>query len=348
MPSTTKKQTVLVVDDTPINLEVLSGILQPEYHVKAALNGQQALKIADSDPPPDMILLDIMMPGMDGYAVCRKLKSNPETEKIPVIFVTAKAEIEDETKGLEMGAVDYIIKPVSPPIVMVRVRTQLALYDQNRELEHKVQQRTAELHQSRLEIIHRLGRAAEYKDNQTGMHVIRMSHYARIIAQTISANRAWVELIYNAAPMHDIGKIGTPDAILQKSGKLDEKEWGVMRKHPEIGVEIIGDNPSELLQMAKEIALGHHEKWDGSGYPAGLKGESIPLSARIVSLADVFDALTTERPYKQAWPTEKAVEYIDQQSGRQFDPELVAVFHRALPEIMRIKTNYAEDIVNKG
>ena len=341
------KQTVLVVDDTPDNIKILNGILRSDYKVKAALSGEKALDIAQSESQPDIILLDIMMPEMDGYEVCRKLKNNPTTEKIPIIFVTAMSEIEDEKKGLELGAVDYITKPVSPAIVLARIRTHLALYDQSRELERKVQERTEELNHTRLEIIQRLGRAAEYKDNETGLHVIRMSHYSRLIASEMNANEEWVELIFNAAPMHDIGKIGIPDAYLLKQGKLNDTEWELMTNHPEFGVAILGDNSSELLQMAKEIALNHHEKWDGSGYPNGLKGEEIPLSARIIAIADVFDALTTVRPYKQAWPVEKAVNYIDENSGSHFDPNLVSIFQRALPEILKIKEAYAEQSIDE-
>ena len=336
------KQTVLVVDDTPVNIDVLNGVLRSHYKVKAAPNGEKALKIAQSASQPDIILLDIMMPIMDGYEVCRQLKSNPVTNKIPIIFVTAMSEVEDEKKGLDVGAVDYITKPINPAIVLARVRTHLALYDQTRELEKKVRERTAELIDTRLEIIRRLGRAAEYKDNQTGLHVIRMGHYSRLIAAHMNANEEWVECLFLAAPMHDIGKIGIPDANLLKPGKLNDQEWDVMRKHPEFGAEIIGDNDSELLQMAKEIALNHHEKWDGSGYPKGLKGEEIPLTARIIAVADVFDALTTGRPYKQAWSVEDTVNFIDENSGTHFDPDLVVVFHKALPEILKIKDQYAE------
>ena len=340
------KQTVLVVDDTPENIQILNGVLRPNYKVKAAPNGEKAIKIAQSASQPDIILLDIMMPEMDGYEVCRKLKSNPITQKIPIIFVTAMSEVEDEKKGLDMGAVDYITKPINPAIVLARVRTQLALYDQTRELEKKVQERTAELNSTRMEIIRRLGRAAEYKDNETGLHVIRMSHYSRLIATQINANEEWVELLFNAAPMHDIGKIGVPDANLLKPGKLNDEEWALMRKHPEFGGEILGDNDSELLQMAKEIAVNHHEKWDGSGYPKGLQKEEIPLTARIIAIADVFDALTTERPYKKAWPVERAVKFIEDNAGSHFDPELVAVFIKALPEILIIKDQYAEQTIS--
>jgi putative two-component system response regulator len=342
-----EKQTILVVDDTPDNIDVLSGILRPTYKVKAALDGEKALRIAHTEPQPDIILLDIMMPGMDGYEVCERLKSDPLTAKIPVIFVTAKSEIRDEQKGFELGAVDYITKPVSPPIVQARVRTQLAIYDQNRELERKVRERTEELNQTRLEIIRRLGRAAEYKDNETGLHVIRMSHYARLLAAAISDDEEWVDLVYNAAPMHDIGKIGIPDSILLKKGKLNDDEWHIMRQHPNYGAEIIGDLSFKLLKMAREIALTHHEKWDGSGYPNGLKGEEIPLASRIIAIADVFDALTTERPYKKAWSIEDTVRLIDRESGSHFDPNITPLLHEVLPDMLDIRDQYQEQSVSE-
>ena len=342
------KQTILVVDDTPENIDVLSSVLRSEYKVKAALNGEYALKIATCAPKPDMILLDIMMPGMDGYDVCRQLKANPATARIPVIFVTAKNQEEDEKKGLALGAVDYITKPISPPIVLARVHTQLALYDQNRVLEQKVRERTEELQQTRLEIIRRLGLAAEFKDNETGLHVIRMSHYSRLIAEVVEHGDEWSDLVFNAAPMHDIGKIGIPDKVLLKPGKLDDEEWKLMRKHPEFGVAIIGEHSSELMQMSREIALSHHEKWNGSGYPYGLKNEKIPLSGRIVAIADVFDALTAERPYKKAWTVENAVKFIDDHSGSHFDPNLVPLFHVVMSEILDIKKQHAEPTYRGG
>lgn len=299
------------------------------------------MKIAFSSSP-DLILLDIMMPDMDGYEVCRSLKSDPRTKNIPVIFVTAKGEVEDETRGFELGAVDYITKPISPPIVRARVHAQLALYDQNRALEEKVNQRTAELNKSRLEIVRRLGRAAEFKDNETGMHVMRMSYYSQIIAKAIGMDDKEVDLLLNAAPMHDIGKIGIPDNVLLKPGKLDAEEWYLMKKHPEFGANIIGEHESELLEMARTVALTHHEKWNGQGYPNGLSGEDIPLVGRIVAIADVFDALTTERPYKTAWTVEKAVNLIKEEAGQHFDPDLVPVFLDNLPAILEIKEKYAE------
>ncbi len=344
---TDKKATILVVDDTPENIDVLSGILKQHYRIKAALNGHIALKIARETPKPDLILLDVMMPEIDGYEVCRRLKNSPETSKIPVIFITAKCGVEDEELGFSLGACDYITKPISPPIVSARVKTHLSLYDQSRHLEKLVQVRTAELSNTRREIIRRLGRAAEYKDNETGMHVIRMSLYTRLLAKKVSDDDEWCELLYNAAPMHDVGKIGVPDHILLKPGPLDTHEWHIMRQHPGFGAEIIGDHASPLLQLAREVALCHHEKWDGSGYPRGLMKEAIPLSARIIAIADVFDALTSTRPYKEAWPTEQAVSYIREQSGQHFDPSLVPLFLDSLSDIEIIRQQYIDKISRK-
>ena len=343
MTDTIAKQTVLAVDDAPENIDVLRAILAADYKVKVATGGEKALKIAFSDDPPDLILLDVMMPGMDGYEVCTQLKADPRTKNIPVIFVTARGEVEDEAHGFELGAVDYITKPVSPPIVKARVQAQLALYDQNRSLEIKVQERTAELNETRQEIIKRLGRAAEFKDNETGMHVIRMSHYSRIIAKAIGMDDEQADLLLNASPMHDIGKIGIPDNVLLKPGKLDDDEWNLMRQHPEFGANIIGEHDSGLLKMSLIVARTHHEKWNGKGYPNGLAGEDIPLVGRIIAVADVFDALTTERPYKDAWPVEKAVSLIKEESGEHFDPALVKAFLDSLPEILAIKEKYAEN-----
>lgn len=338
----TEQATVLVVDDNADNIDVLNGILRPFYKVKAALNGEIALKIANAKQKPDIILLDVMMPGMDGHEVCRQLKSNPVTSNIPVIFVTAKTEIQDEKIGFELGAVDYITKPVSVPLVQARVKTQLALYDQQRELERQVSARTKQLENTRVEIIRRLGRAAEFKDNETGMHVIRMSWYAKFLAEEINANDEWVDLVYNAAPMHDIGKIGIADSILLKPGKLNEHEWIEMQRHVEYGAEILGNHESPLLSMAVEICLYHHEKYDGSGYPHQLIGEEIPLSARIVAIADVFDALTSERPYKKSWSVDEAMTYITEQSGKHFDPELIPAFKNCLPKICKVMSDYAD------
>jgi len=334
--------TILVVDDTPSNIAVLSEILRGDYRVLAAINGEQALKIARSDPPPDLILLDVMMPGMSGHEVCQRLKAESSTRKIPVIFVTAMNQVEDEAHGFELGAVDYITKPVSPPIVTARVKTQLALYDQNRELERMVHERTAELSHTRMEIIKRLGRAGEFRDNETGMHVVRVAHYCRLLGEAVRMNEEDVDLLFNAAPMHDIGKIGIRDNVLLKPGKLEDDEIKIMRQHVPFGGEIIGEHTDGLLSMARVIALTHHEKWDGTGYHRGLKREEIPLVGRITAIADVFDALTSVRPYKKAWPVEDAVALIKRESGTSFDPELVQKFVAILPQILAVREKYSD------
>lgn len=336
--------TILVVDDTPNNIAVLTEILRGDYRILAAINGEQALKIASGNPPPDLILLDVMMPGMSGHEVCQRLKADSITRKIPVIFVTAMNQVEDETQGFALGAVDYITKPVSPPIVKARVKTHLALYDQNRELERMVRERTAELHHTRLEIIKRLGRAGEFRDNETGMHVIRVAHFCRLLGEAARMNEEDVDLLFNAAPMHDIGKIGIRDHVLLKPGKLDNDEIKIMRQHVPFGAEIIGEHADRLLSMARLIALTHHEKWDGTGYHRGLKGEEIPLVGRITSIADVFDALTSVRPYKKAWPVEDAVKLIQREAGTTFDPELVPKFVALLPQILEIREKYSDSL----
>ncbi len=328
-PAHDQRPRLLLVDDEPTNLQVLRHILQADYRLLFATDGERALQVA-REQRPDLVLLDIMMPHMDGYAVCRALKADAATASIPVIFITALNDSQDETAGFDVGAVDYLTKPVSPPVVRARVRTHLSLV------------RMDELRETRLQIVQRLGRAAEYKDNETGLHVIRMSHFAQLLALAAGCSPAWAEDLLNAAAMHDVGKIGIPDAVLRKPGPQDAAEWATMRRHPEIGAEIIGEHPSGVLQLAREIALAHHEKWDGSGYPRGLAGEAIPLSARIVAIADVFDALTTRRPYKEPWPVQEAMNHIAAQAGKHFDPALVALFAPLLPQLLEIRARWAE------
>ena len=320
---------LLVVDDEPNNLQVLRYVLQADYRLLFATDGERALAIARQQQP-DLVLLDVMMPQMDGHAVCAALKADAATAHIPVIFVTALTDSHDEARGLDLGAVDYITKPISAPVVRARVRTHLSLV------------RLEELRETRLQIVQRLGRAAEYKDNETGMHVIRMSHYSQRLALAAGFDEDWAENLLNAAPMHDVGKIGIPDAVLLKPGPLDDDEWVTMRRHPEIGADIIGEHPSGVLRMARTIALAHHEKWDGSGYPNGLAGEGIPVEARIVAIADVFDALTARRPYKEPWPVPEAVDYIQSQAGRHFDPALVEHFVSLVPELLAIRERWAD------
>jgi putative two-component system response regulator len=320
---------LLLVDDEPTNLQVLRHILRDDYRLLFAKDGATALALANSEQPA-LILLDIMMPDMTGYDVCKTLKQSAATRDIPVIFVTALADMHDEAEAFEVGGVDYLTKPVSPLVVKARVRTHLSLVTVD------------ELRQSRLLIVQRLGLAAEYKDNETGLHVIRMSHYAQVLGRAAGLTEREAEDLLHAAPMHDVGKIGIPDAILKKPGKLDPDEWEVMKQHASIGAHIMGEHKSGVLKMAHTIAQNHHEKWDGSGYPAGLRGEHIPLVARIVAVVDVFDALCSERPYKRAWPLEDVLALLRRDSGRHFDPTLVALFINELPAILDIQAKWAE------
>lgn len=336
-------ETILVVDDVPENIDVLAGMLRPRYRVQFATNGPDALELCLRDPP-SLILLDVMMPVMSGYDVCRRLKADMRLCDIPVIFLTALTESRDEEMGLALGAVDYLHKPCKPAIVAQRVRIHLDLHNQNLVLEARVRERTRQLEDSRIEIIRRLGRAAEYRDNETGLHVVRMSQSAGLLARAAGVPATRADLLVEAAPMHDIGKIGIPDRVLLKPGKLDADEWTIMKTHPLIGAEIIGEHDSDLLRLARTVALSHHEKWDGSGYPYGLAGEAIPLEGRIVTIADVFDALTSERPYKKAWSTDAAIDYIRGQSGLGFDPALVTLFDTVLPEMIEINRRLADTL----
>ncbi|MGK5002503.1 response regulator [Janthinobacterium sp. LB2P70] len=321
---------ILVVDDEAANLQLLRQILQNDYALLFAKDGARALELAQQERPA-LILLDVMMPGMSGHDTCRQLKAAPLTAAIPVIFVTALNDMRDELSGFEAGAVDYITKPLSPAIVRARVRTHLSLV------------RIDELKETRLQIVQRLGLAAEYKDNETGLHVIRMSHYARLLGVAAGMDEAAADDLLHAAPMHDVGKIGIPDRILQKPGKLDADEWTVMQTHARIGADIIGEHAAGgMLALAREIALSHHEKWDGSGYPNGLAGEAIPLAGRIIAVADVFDALTSVRPYKRAWSVTDAVGYLQAQQGSHFDARLVELFIQQLPAINAIRLRWAE------
>lgn len=338
------KPTVLVIDDTPSNLDVLTGILKDTYQVKVAINGHIGIKIAKTVPQPDLILLDIMMPDIDGFEVCRQLKLQPNTAHIPIIFVTAKIDAEDEVKGLSLGAVDYLTKPITPQVALQRVKTHIALYDQQRALFSQVKEKTREINLGKLETLNILGRAAEFKDNETGMHVMRMSHYCEVLAKALGMTDEDAETLRDAAPMHDIGKIGIPDSVLLKPGKLDADEWTAMQKHVEYGVEILGrQSDSKLMQIAIQVAQYHHEKWDGTGYPNQISGEEIPLVGRIAAVADVFDALTAERPYKRAWSVDEALNLFKEQKGKHFDPRIVELLFENLPEILAIKERFKDE-----
>ncbi|MBF0414484.1 MAG: response regulator [Magnetococcales bacterium] len=318
---------ILVVDDDPNNLRVLQQILKGHYQLLFAPNGQRALEAAERHRP-DLILLDIMMPTMNGYEVCQKLKANPVTALIPVIFVSAMNDVADEAKGFDVGAVDYIQKPLSGPIVLRRVLTHLNLV------------RVQELEDSQREAIHMLGEAGHYNDTDTGVHIWRMATYSRALAESAGWPEHLAEQIELAAPMHDTGKIGIPDAVLKAPRKLTAEEWVIMKQHARIGYEILSKSDAPIFAMAAQIAHCHHEKWDGSGYPQGLVGEAIPEAARIVAIADVFDALTMKRPYKLPWSFEDSMAEIERGSGLHFEPRLVTCFAGILPRIARIKEEW--------
>ncbi|HWA44548.1 MAG TPA: two-component system response regulator [Hypericibacter adhaerens] len=339
--------TILVVDDTPDNLALMGGLLEDTYKVKLANNGQRALAIAAGEHVPDLILLDIMMPGLDGYEVCRRLKADPRTRHVPVIFLTARSEAADEQKGFALGAVDYITKPINPPILMSRVSAQLALKaasdtlrDHNVFLESEVRRRTKEVQAVQDVTILTMASLAETRDNETGNHIRRTQHYVRVLAEHLKLHPRFsgfltdknIKLLFKSAPLHDIGKVGIPDRILLKPGRLEPAEFEIMKAHPKLGYDAIEHaekqmgTPVKFLAFAKEIAFGHHEKWDGSGYPQGLAADAIPISARLMALADVYDALICRRVYKAPMPHERARELIVDGKGRHFDPDVVDAF----------------------
>lgn len=333
--------TVMIVDDSPESIDVLRAVLGHEFRLRVALNGTKALEIAEA-VNPDLILLDVMMPELDGYETCRRLKQNASTALIPVVFLTTLSETDSQLKGLDLGAVDFITKPFAAALVRSRVRSHVALYRHRVELTRLVEERTQELMETRYEIIRRLGRAAEYRDNETGMHVVRMSHMTRLLAHACGLDAKRTELLFQASPMHDVGKIGIPDRILLKPGKLDPDEFETIKRHTTIGAEIIGDHSSDLIVLARVVAMRHHEKWDGTGYPGGLKGTDIPIEARIVALADVFDALLSVRPYKPAWSLDDTMKYIFAQRGQHFDPQIMDAFVQVLPECLRVRETYKD------
>ncbi len=339
--------TLLIVDDVVENLTFLNALLCPLYQVRVATSGLMALRVAASEPRPDLILLDVMMPDLDGYQVFQHLRADPATRDIPVIFVTAMDSAVEELRGLDAGAVDYLTKPIMPAIVLARVRTQLELKqvrdwlaDQNTRLEAEVARRMLENEINQEVSIRALAHLAETRDNETGYHILRTQGYVRELAQRLrnhprfaaTLNDRYIDLLHRSAPLHDIGKVGVPDAILRKPGPLTPEEWIVMKTHAKMGANAIelaerdAARKVDFLTLAKEIAHWHHEKWDGSGYPDGLAGEAIPLSARLMAVADVFDALISPRVYKPAMPIEVARDLIAQERGRHFDPDMVDAF----------------------
>ncbi len=370
-------QTILIVDDTPQNLTVLGELLKPHYQIRAVNSGERALRVASTDPRPDIILLDVMMPEMDGHEVLRRLRADESTRNMPVIFITAMTATEDEQLGLELGAVDYITKPFNPAIVLARVRTQLELKqardrlaNENDWLEREVAHRMHENILIQDLNVRALACLAEARDNETGHHIVRTQFYVELLARHLMNHERFKEalagnrlgMVVKAAPLHDIGKVGIPDAILLKPGKLTIEEFEIMKTHAEIGAHAISkameqalagadDNAAEqavgafaFMQVANEISLCHHEKWDGSGYPRGLAGDAIPASARLMALADVFDALTCRRVYKAPIPLEKATQIIEEGKGTHFDPEVVNAFLACHQRFAEIAERFADPV----
>lgn len=355
--------TILIVDDAVENLAVLNALLSPLYRVRAASSGEKALRIAFAQPRPDLILLDVMMPGMDGYEAFERLRAEPATREIPVIFVTAMDSVEAELRGLEAGAVDYIAKPIAPPIVLARVHTQLELKQardrlagQNAWLETEVARRMEENEAIQEVSVRALAHLAETRDPETGNHILRTQNYVHELAQCLKThprfadalNERYIQLLTRSAPLHDIGKVGIPDAILRKPEPLSPEEWTIMQTHAKLGSDAIemaerdASRPVAFLALAKEIARWHHEKWDGTGYPDGLAGEAIPLSARVMALADVFDALISPRVYKTPMSFDDAHDIIAAGRGRHFDPYIVDVFLAGYGRFEEIARRYSD------
>ena len=358
-----EKATILVVDDTPDNLTLMSSLLKDEHKVKIANSGEHALRIAGSDQPPDLILLDIMMPGMDGYEVCQLLKLDSRTRNIPVIFLTAKSDMEDEKHGLQLGAVDYITKPISPPIVLARVKNHLALKvmadflrDQNEFLEHEVDKRTREIIAIQDVTILAMASLAETRDSDTGNHIRRTQFYVKVLAEKLRDHPRFslfltdgnINMLFKSAPLHDIGKVGIPDRILLKPGRFEAHEFEIMKTHTTLGYDAIMHAEKSLgisvdfLSFAKTIALSHQEKWDGSGYPHGLAGDDIPIPARLMAVADVYDALICRRVYKEGMPHENAVQIMIAGRGSHFDADMLDAFLDIQEEFRAIALRFAD------
>lgn len=354
---------ILIVDDSPENLSVLNGLLQPQYRVLAATSGAAALQVANGQQKPDLILLDVMMPGMDGYEVLARLRESDVTRDIPVVFLTALSGAEDEERGLQVGATDYITKPIKPAVVLARVRTQLEakqardwLKNENAVLEAEVARRMAENDQTQLATIRALAHLAETRDPETGDHILRTQGYVQHLANGLrqhprfvdTLTETFIKLLARSAPLHDIGKVGIPDHVLLKPGKLTPEEWGIMKTHAHLGSEAIEraerdmEMPLAFLGLAKEVAHWHHEKWDGSGYPDGLAGEAIAVSARLMALADVFDALITPRVYKPAMSYDEARAIIADARGQHFDPDVADVFLSNFDDFVAIAERYRD------
>jgi putative two-component system response regulator len=338
------KPVILVADDAEDIRNLFGVLLKKDYEVKFAETGDQTLAQADTEPLPDLILLDIELPDTDGLEVCKQLKANPSLASIPVIMVTARSSPKDQAMGLMAGAVDYITKPLSGPITLLRVRTQLALVNQRRALEDQIREATEELYETRVQLIRRLARAMEYREGGLTQRVLRVSEYVDALSQAIGLKSKVCEVLSQAAALYDVGKMGVPEHILTKSDKLNEREWAEMRKHPEIGAQIIGEHKDPLLEQARVMALTHHERWDGSGYPGKLKGDAIPVPGRIMALVDAFEAMTSTQRHRSAISSMDAAKKVAADSGKQFDPKVVAAFMKVVKQFDEIRANHKDEL----
>ena len=339
-----RRPVILVADDSEDIRNLFGIMLKKNYDLKFAVNSDETLAGADTDPLPDLILLDIEMPELNGYEVCAQLKANPSLSHIPVIFVTARSDPKDQARGLMAGAVDYITKPISAPITLLRVRNHLALVDQRRALEDQIAARTEELHDTRLELIQRLARAMEFREGGLTNRVLRVGEYVGLLAHTLGLKSKVVEILSQAAPLYDIGKMGVSEDILKKSNALNDKEWAEMRRHPEIGAGIIGEHKDPLLEQARIMALSHHERWDGTGYPKQLKGNAIPVPGRIMAVADAFEAMTSTQRHRSPITSVDAAKKIGAESGKQFDPAVVAAFMKVVKYFDEVRSRHKDEL----
>jgi len=336
---------ILIVDDTTENLQLLSNILKDSgYKVRPATSGKLALKAVETKQP-DLILLDIKMPDMDGYEVCSILKNDPNTKDIPVLFISALSDINDKLRAFHVGGLDYITKPFQFEEVKARVSTHLQLKAYQNDMEAKVKAGvervevlTQEIIDTQREVIYTMGEICETRSHETGMHIKRVAEYCYLLAHLADSEDAW--LIKQASPMHDIGKVAIPDEILNKPGKFTSEEWETMQTHSALGYKMLSVSHRPLFKMAASIAFDHHEKWDGTGYPRGLKGKEISFAGRICAIADVFDALGSDRCYKKAWPMEEIIEYFKEQRGKHFDPQLIDLFFTSLDDFLSINHKF--------
>ena len=345
-----ERPVILVVDDSSDLLALTVRMLADDYQVLTAEDAGTALELAAGTPRPDLILLDVEMPGATGFDVCRVLKSEGNTSDIPVIFLTSKAEGDAQLEGLEIGAVDYVLKPANAGVLKMRIGLHLGLANRQQVLERAVQERTVQLDRTRTELIRRLARVMElHESSAVGNRIMRLSQYAKLISQAAGAKQGICDMMMKAAPLHDIGKLGVPAEILRKRERLSVPDWEQVKRHPKLGADIIGEHDDPLLQLARQLALTHHEHWDGSGYPAGLRGNAIPWPGRVMAIVDTFESMTTTQFYRDAIAIEKAAAEIISNGGKRFDPALVEAFKKALPVMTKVRETYSDalgDMIN--